>query len=98
MLVSQPSRFDAGRAPAGRHILWTYCHVPAGSTVDMSDAVMAQLERFAPGFRDVVKDMAVFSVSRSNIVTVEEYIRRQKEHHRKQDFKNEFRGLLKTLN
>ncbi len=54
VLVSQPSRFDAGRAPAGRHILWTYCHVPAGSTVDMGEAVTAQLERFAPGFRDLV--------------------------------------------
>jgi phytoene dehydrogenase-like protein len=54
VLVSQPSRFDAGRAPAGRHVLWSYCHVPAGSTVDMSEAVTAQLERFAPGFRDLV--------------------------------------------
>lgn len=54
VLVSQPSRFDAGRAPDGRHILWSYCHVPAGSDVDMAEAVMAQLERFAPGFRDVV--------------------------------------------
>jgi phytoene dehydrogenase-like protein len=54
VLVSQPSRFDSGRAPAGRHILWSYCHVPAGSTVDMGQAVMNQLERFAPGFRDVV--------------------------------------------
>jgi phytoene dehydrogenase-like protein len=54
VLVSQPSRFDASRAPAGRHILWSYCHVPAGSTVDMGEAVIAQLERFAPGFRDVV--------------------------------------------
>ncbi|HSN37762.1 MAG TPA: NAD(P)/FAD-dependent oxidoreductase [Arthrobacter sp.] len=54
VLVSQPSRFDAGRAPDGRHILWSYCHVPAGSTVDMAEAVMAQLERFAPGFRDLV--------------------------------------------
>lgn len=54
VLVSQPSRFDPGRAPAGRHILWTYCHVPAGSTVDMGAAVIAQLERFAPGFRDLV--------------------------------------------
>jgi len=54
VLVSQPSRFDASRAPEGRHILWTYCHVPAGSTVDMAEAVTAQLERFAPGFRDVV--------------------------------------------
>ncbi|MCU1512335.1 MAG: NAD(P)/FAD-dependent oxidoreductase [Arthrobacter sp.] len=54
VLVSQPSRFDASRAPEGRHILWSYCHVPAGSTVDMGEAVIAQLERFAPGFRDVV--------------------------------------------
>jgi phytoene dehydrogenase-like protein len=54
VLVSQPSRFDATRAPDGRHILWSYCHVPAGSTVDMGEAVMNQLERFAPGFRDVV--------------------------------------------
>jgi phytoene dehydrogenase-like protein len=54
VLVSQPSRFDASRAPEGRHILWSYCHVPAGSTVDMGEAVIAQLERFAPGFRDVI--------------------------------------------
>lgn len=54
VLVAQPSPFDSGRAPAGRHILWTYCHVPAGSTRDMGEAVTAQLERFAPGFRDVV--------------------------------------------
>ncbi|MEQ4519069.1 NAD(P)/FAD-dependent oxidoreductase [Pseudarthrobacter sp. B907] len=54
VLASQPSRFDPGRAPGGRQVLWTYCHVPAGSTVDMGDAVTAQLERFAPGFRDLV--------------------------------------------
>ncbi|RAX45129.1 dehydrogenase [Arthrobacter sp. AQ5-06] len=54
VLVAQPSRFDTGRAPAGRQILWAYCHVPAGSTRDMGEAVAAQLERFAPGFRDVV--------------------------------------------
>ena len=40
--------------PQDRHILWSYCHVPAGSTVDMGEAVIAQLERFAPGFRDVI--------------------------------------------
>ena len=54
VLVAQPSPFDGGRAPAGRQILWAYCHVPAGSTVDMGEAVTAQLERFAPGFRDEV--------------------------------------------
>jgi phytoene dehydrogenase-like protein len=54
VLVAQPSRFDSSRAPAGRQILWAYCHVPAGSTRDMGEAVTAQLERFAPGFRDVV--------------------------------------------
>ncbi|UZX05200.1 NAD(P)/FAD-dependent oxidoreductase [Arthrobacter sp. CDRTa11] len=54
VLAAQPSPFDSGRAPAGRHILWTYCHVPAGSDRDMGEAVTAQLERFAPGFLDVV--------------------------------------------
>jgi len=54
ILVAQPSLFDPSRAPAGRHTLWVYCHVPAGSTVDMTGPVEAQIERFAPGFRDVV--------------------------------------------
>jgi phytoene dehydrogenase-like protein len=54
VLVAQQSRFDPTRAPAGRHTLWAYCHVPNGSTVDMTERIEAQLERFAPGFRDVV--------------------------------------------
>jgi phytoene dehydrogenase-like protein len=54
MLVAQPTLFDAERAPAGKHTLWAYCHVPARSTLDMADAMEAQIERFAPGFRDVV--------------------------------------------
>jgi phytoene dehydrogenase-like protein len=54
VLVAQQSLFDDRRAPAGRHTLWTYCHVPAGSTVDMTSRIEAQIERFAPGFGDVV--------------------------------------------
>jgi phytoene dehydrogenase-like protein len=54
VLVTQPTLVDGSRAPAGRHTLWAYCHVPNGSTVDMTSRIEAQLERFAPGFRDVV--------------------------------------------
>ncbi len=52
VLVAQQSLIDATRAPAGRHTGWAYCHVPAGCTVDMTDAIERQIERFAPGFRD----------------------------------------------
>ncbi|HEX2193067.1 MAG TPA: NAD(P)/FAD-dependent oxidoreductase [Acidimicrobiales bacterium] len=54
VLVAQPTICDPTRAPAGRHTLWAYCHVPHGSTVDMTTAVEDQIERFAPGFRDRV--------------------------------------------
>lgn len=54
VLVSDPTVVDPGRAAGGLHPLWTYAHVPAGSTLDVTEAVTAQLERFAPGFRDVV--------------------------------------------
>ena len=53
-LLAQQSLFDPSRAPAGKHTAWAYCHVPAGSTVDMTAAVEAQAERFAPGFRDQI--------------------------------------------
>src|SRR6185312_11986464 len=54
VLLAQPSLWDDTRAPAGRHTAWAYCHVPNGSTRDMTEAIEAQVERFAPGFRDVV--------------------------------------------
>ena len=52
VLVVQQSQFDPSRAPAGKHTGYAYCHVPAGSTVDLTDAVERQIERFAPGFRE----------------------------------------------
>jgi phytoene dehydrogenase-like protein len=54
VLVAQQSVFEPSRAPAGSHTLWAYTHVPNGSTVDVTGLVEAQLERFAPGFRDLV--------------------------------------------
>jgi phytoene dehydrogenase-like protein len=53
-IVAQPGVVDATRAPAGRHTLWAYCHVPSGSSVDMTGRIQAQIERFAPGFGDLV--------------------------------------------
>jgi phytoene dehydrogenase-like protein len=52
LILAQPSLFDHSRAPAGRHAVWGYCHVPNGSTVDMTERIEAQIERFAPGFRE----------------------------------------------
>ena len=52
VLLSQPSLFDDTRAPAGRHTVWTYCHVPHASLADMLPRIERQIERFAPGFRD----------------------------------------------
>jgi phytoene dehydrogenase-like protein len=54
VLIAQQSFFDNFRAPAGKHTCWAYCHVPHGSTMDMTSAIEGQLERFAPGFRDLV--------------------------------------------
>jgi phytoene dehydrogenase-like protein len=53
-LAAQSSLFDGSRAPEGAHTLWAYCHVPNGSDADMNEAIDRQIERFAPGFRDVV--------------------------------------------
>ncbi|MEN3314561.1 MAG: hypothetical protein V7605_795 [Acidimicrobiaceae bacterium] len=54
VLCAQTSVFDPSRAPEGHHTFWAYCHVPHGSTVDMTQAIEDQIERFAPGFRDRV--------------------------------------------
>jgi phytoene dehydrogenase-like protein len=54
VLVCQQSLFDTSRAPSGQHTGWAYCHVPNGSTKDMTEAIELQMERFAPGFRDLV--------------------------------------------
>jgi phytoene dehydrogenase-like protein len=54
VLVAQQSLFDETRAPRGQHTLWAYCHVPFDCKVDMSERVEAQIERFAPGFRDCI--------------------------------------------
>ncbi|WP_437962780.1 NAD(P)/FAD-dependent oxidoreductase (plasmid) [Sorangium sp. So ce119] len=57
-LVAQQSLFDDTRAPAGKHTAWVYCHVPPGCEVDMTARIEAQMERFAPGFRDLVRARA----------------------------------------
>ena len=54
VLLAQQSLFDDSRAPAGKHTAWAYCHVPNGSSEDMTERIEAQVERFAPGFRELV--------------------------------------------
>jgi phytoene dehydrogenase-like protein len=69
VLFAQPSLFDPTRAPSGRHTAWAYCHVPNGSTADMTAPIEAQVERFAPGFRDRILARSTLSpadLERSN--------------------------------
>lgn len=54
VLLAQHTLFDQTRAPQEKHTAWAYCHVPNGSTIDMTDAIENQIERFAPGFRDCI--------------------------------------------
>ena len=68
VLLAQPSLFDSTRAPEGKHTVWAYCHVPNGSTFDMSERIVAQIERFAPGFRD-----RILARSIRNAIDVENY-------------------------
>ena len=63
VLVAQQSLFDDTRAPAGKHTLWAYAHVPNGSTLDVSERITDQIERFAPGFRDLVIDKHVITAA-----------------------------------
>lgn len=63
ILVGQQSLFDDTRAPAGKHTVWAYCHVPHGSTEDMSGRIEAQIERFAPGFRDLILARHTFNTA-----------------------------------
>jgi phytoene dehydrogenase-like protein len=64
-LVTQPCVVDPTRAPEGHHTLWAYCHVPNGSEIDMRERIESQIERFAPGFRDLV-------LARSSFTAVQE--------------------------
>ena len=64
VLAVQPGVADSSRAPAGRQTLWAYCHVPAGSAADLTGAITAQIERFAPGFRDVVLASSTMTADR----------------------------------
>ncbi len=63
VLLAQQSPFDPTRAPGGKHTAWAYCHVPSGSPQDMSERIEAQVERFAPGFRDLILDRNVITAT-----------------------------------
>lgn len=63
LIATQPSLFDGTRAPEGQHTFWAYCHVPNGSTLDMTSRIEAQIERYAPGFRDLILGRHVQSPS-----------------------------------
>lgn len=67
VLFAQQSLFDSSRAPRGRHTGWAYCHVPNGSTTDMTDIIEDQVERFAPGFRDVILARSTMNTARMEI-------------------------------
>jgi phytoene dehydrogenase-like protein len=68
VLLAQPSLFDASRAPEGKHTAWAYCHVPNGSEKDMTEQIEKQVERFAPGFKNLILGKHVM-----NTAQLEEY-------------------------
>jgi len=64
VLLVQPTLFDPGRAPQGMHVAWAYCHVPNGSSQDMAHRIESQIERFAPGFREIILARSVWTPKR----------------------------------
>ncbi len=62
-IAVQPSVIDPSRAPAGQQTFYAYCHVPSGSDVDMTERIEAQIERFAPGFRELILDRATVTAA-----------------------------------
>ncbi|HBX71158.1 MAG TPA: FAD-dependent oxidoreductase [Chloroflexi bacterium] len=67
VLLAQQSLFDSSRAPDGQHTAWAYCHVSHGSAQDMSESITAQIERFAPGFRDLILAKHVYSATEMQV-------------------------------
>lgn len=61
VLLAQQSLFDSTRAPEGKQTAWAYCHVPNGSTADMTKAIENQVERFAPGFKDIILERNIIN-------------------------------------
>jgi len=61
VLLAQHTLFDPSRAPQGKHTVWAYCHVPNGSSIDMSAAIESQIERFAPGFKSLILARSITS-------------------------------------
>jgi phytoene dehydrogenase-like protein len=64
VILTQPTLFDSTRAPAGKHVAWAYCHVPNGSAANMTGAIEDQVERFAPGFRRLIRRSSAWPPSR----------------------------------
>lgn len=64
VLLAQASLFDRSRAPDGKHVAWAYCHVPNDSEADMTQAIEDQVERFAPGFRDLIRKRSAWTARR----------------------------------
>ena len=69
VLLSQPSLFDPTRAPTNHHTAWAYCHVPHGSTLEMTDRIESQVERFAPGFRKRILARHVMTTATFSLIT-----------------------------